>query len=316
MKTRIKMFLLLVALCGVIHTPIRGQLIVNDPIHTGSNLIQFLQALSESIVQTARLTEVFNVGIETVEAVQRITHLVEDVNSILTSYRQVEGLVLAYADILEISRMGVEHISRNRNQVDLPFATDVLNHYTRLIAHSTRVFSETSTMLTPLFRGSDAERMMKIEQGRHTLDSLRNISLDLFGLFIEHQRRNRELEALSRGLMEAHGLSSAQAITIAFDSDLHSGALAVLAMQEEFFQQLSSQRPVRPRTITFREHIGDYLNLYFGISAIVLLFGAYKVFERVMLGEDLLKSLSIWAIAAVVLVLIGIIVNSISFGMR
>jgi len=310
----IRKILLLLVFTWVFQTPqIRSQ-VVHDPMHMASNLIQFLNSLSESIRQTELFFDIFGVGMQTVSAVQRITHLVEDVNSALVSFQQVENVARAYTEILQISRVAVDYITRNRGQTDLAFVTNIIEHYTRLIAHSTRVFRETTTLLTPLFRGTDDERLRGIENGRRTLDSLRNVSMDLFSVFLEQQHRTSTLESLSRVLAENHRLSSAQAVVIAYDPELHSGALAVLSMKEEFHEVLSNHRPQRPQTITMAQHLRNYLNLYFALSAIVLLFGAWRVVERVFVqGEDFGKAVSVWAIAAIVIVLIGVAVNA-TFG--
>jgi len=49
--------------------------------------------------------------------------------------------------------------------------------------------------------------------------------------------------------------------------------------------------------------------LFFALSAIVLLFGAYKVFERIMFGEDVVKSIAVWVLAAIFIFLIGVAVD-------
>jgi hypothetical protein len=287
---------------------LQPQAIVNDPIHTVSNLVQFLQALQTAIDQTGKLANLISGSKETIESVKKITDLVETINSYLNEFNAVVGLGYAYANVVSSARYGVDMVTKHRREVDIRFATDIITAYTNVVMAASNALAESSRYMSSKFKGSDDERLRKVEEGKRALDSMRNNVDDLFSIFSNEvmERKMRELTMMN--LLRVHRLSPVQAFVMSEDYELYLAGQSVLNMQKHITDKLPTPRLVRAPRIDFN----NYVNLFFALSAIVLLFGAYKVFERVMFGEDIIKPIAIWGLATIFMFLIGVAANHIS----
>jgi len=310
MKNKIKKVFLSLMLCVLVISPMRlqSQMVVNDPIHTASNLVQFLQALQNAIDQTGKLTNLISGSKETIESVKKITDLVETINSYLNEFNAVVGLGYAYANVVSSAKYGVDMVTKHRREVDIQFATNMISAYTNVVLAASSALSESSRYMSSRFKGSDDERLRKIEEGKRALDSMRNNVDDLFSIFANEvmERRMRELTMMN--LLRIHRLSPVQAFVMSEDYETYLASQSILNLQKHITDNLPSPKLVRAPRVDFN----NYVNLFFALSAIVLLFGAYKVFERVMLGEDIIKPIALWGLATIFMFLIGVAANHIS----
>lgn len=300
-------------------------MLVHDLPHMIQNLLSALQSFGEAVIQTGHLANLFRGAEQTIEGLRGLHELQQNISAGVMHMRQMEDLVRTFYQTIDVATTGAQNLSRmrppsGRNPFQfgasyMQLITTVINEYTRQVVHANRVFSETFRMFGNPFRASDAEATEMIENATDELLDIKDFLIYLYNRIRQMEAEANALQHVQQ-LAERHNLSSLHAASMVSDMGLHEGALGVYSLKEGFWATLEQYRPSRGRAITFRQHLRDYLNLYYAISAIVLLFGAYRVAHRVHVeGEDFVKAASVWAVAAIVMVLIGIIVNSLSFGM-
>jgi hypothetical protein len=273
----------------------------------------------ETLAQAAEHTEKFRniiaAGEKTWAAVEAVRDITNTVHDGIRTAQELAEIYNYYARVVNNVIDGIQFVSSERRNLpggskgDFQYALSLIDFYSRTLNDASKVFLQTTryldaakTQMNQYQREMEFRRLLKELGDIEAVLDVANERLLAYLLqkeYIQYIMAVRQGRAmLSRDMNDIH---------ISDFSEFLASGFGVIQFVDRVTVAMEEKQGVMPEEVDVKPiPIGPYRQIFFAISAIVLLFGAYKVFERIQLGEDIYKSIAVWFLASLFCLLVGV----------
>jgi len=297
-------------LCMSISIRLSSQLPVTDAAHIVETAGGFILSIEEAVRQLTELSNLFSIGTETLEDLDKLRANYEKVNQWILQMKTGEDAIL---DLIAMTDM-VSNFARTARSAYTTFTPSefqsMIEQFNQILARATNDLSTLHDCTDGRFLLTDDQRRLcvvneakKIKADKEAMD---RIAKDIEN---EQKRRAAIAEAYLKQL-----LSPAEAVCfeeMAEHSELDMGTIAIKQLTEmiDNFQFDEKTMTDAQATTELKEVSNGWIKVWYAICAIIGLIGAYKVYVKVQLGDDLTKSVWLWFAAALLLAAMGTVVE-------
>ena len=327
---RYKIIIGLVWACLVALSPVRGQAVVHDPVHMGSNLAGFGQQLEEALTQTQQFVELISNAKQQWKVLTAISNATEKVSKAVYMMQELEDIATLSVRTIQSINDGVKIISSGQLQpYELQYALELysskLRQVNTCIMSVKRLISdfkdefgkESGTNKT------EKEREEGIKDGKH---EILGIAGDVTDINNRIQKDIEMRESLAKSLRQTRARNVIKtAIQIAAQAqpmdpegllavpdkyDISTTPFPTLSFDEtSFTPDITST--VQPKDVQtkYKAVSTPGLKLFYLISALVAVIGALRVLQIWNQGNDISKAIVAWGGTSVFLAIVGTLVQ-------
>jgi hypothetical protein len=310
-------------------------MVVNDPVSQGINLMGFLNSLESMMTQITTANNIFSTTEESMTSLQSARDAIETVNSYFTDAQEIADAVYDLSQMGKQANEIVKMMVQSRVKVSITSKTAVLDAMTSFIARGTNNLAllyrcvtgyNTASAKAKGTQATDSERSecvrhfsAKIRRDKERAAELaqevkeevefRGYINNLVELFRNHPDCISPTKLAYIAAQDAHwafhGAGQMEFFLIVDEYDECVMRKNLSATENEKTTYSSVSVIVR----SMDTEINNYFMLYYVICALIGLIGGYKVYSKVMMGEDLGKSAAIWVGTAFFLFFMGIFIQ-------
>lgn len=315
---RYKIIIGLVWACLVATSPVRGQAVVHDPIHMGSNVVGFGKELEEALTQTEQFFQILTQAKQQFASLEKIREITDKVSSYVMYAREIEDVLRMAAYAINSVCNGVKMISSGELQ---PYEINsLLSLYSSSLSQITNVVSSVQQLISDGVQLNTNDRLSRIEKKNQKMLNL-CYKVDRLGFRCQEQIRYRE--ALSKKIKNAKrsdipDLLKAlpfQAQPSNFDESLNiieAPSLAMLPDKLEFKFNSNSFSPKIIESVSasatekqYKSNTTAAARMFYLISAIIAIIGALRILQIWNQGNDISKAIVAWGGTSLFLVIVG-----------
>lgn len=314
---------LIIILCG---GSVRGQAVVHDPIHMGSNVVAFGKELQESMQQTQQFFQLIGITQKTWQSIEKLENSIHKVSNYVLMMQEIE-------DCAEMSAYTIKYISNSVKYVSsgvlqpyevqsmLRIYTDNLrqvNNCIRDVMQLTADFATTGVDYTTKERRDGiAENKAKLSETQARLQEarLRLMEEVSFRQSLMADLRSKDIErvfsALPRIPVSAIPMDPEDKLLIISKYDLTD-------MRYEDMDWTVKEEDLRPKitkTVSessvktrYEKITNPGSKFFYAVSALIGILGIIRLYTRWNTGEDIAKTAFIWMGTTLFLFIIGYII--------
>jgi hypothetical protein len=277
-------------------------------------IVNTFEVLASAAEHTEKFRNIIAAGEKTWAAVEMVRDITNVIHEGTRTALELAEIYNYYARIVNRTVEGIQNVSNMRRYTnDYQYIMFMIETYSNTLVAAGQIFTQTmryldpaKTMMTP--EGRENGFRKNLEEMRVLEDLMESINQMFYGHILgEALARRLARRSIENGTPVS--IAVREAIYAANNDPFFSGYQTFLSRVEKSMREQQGIEPdweVNAQPIP----IGPYREIFFAISAIVLLFGAYKVFERIQLGEDIYKSIAVWFLAALFSLIVGIIAGT------
>lgn len=338
--------IILLSLTGI--TGLRAQAVVHDPVHTGATIAGFSESVSTALETTGNLLSLLNVADDQlaklekgIEYVEKVTLAARTLQSVGNSIREMEAVVRAIAESVKTLRQAV-----SQKNISIKDATNILNAYSGVMNSLTNVsntiMSVTTSGMEQMNQWQRAEMLGRLGDSIHLANNRVQKLCDGINYRLDWRSRAKVyLDTVGKGNSQAAAATAVAASDHDFMSlgNLENEIPIIIPPQVTFeelakaFEGMAAAMPAgeggsgskggwgmnnrgtgvktsaQAKAAISKEAKG-MAGLFWAISAVVGLLGAFQVYRKYQFGgEDLTKSIAMWGGTTLLLFVIGLIFN-------
>lgn len=327
---RYKIIIGLVWACLVATSPVRGQAVVHDPVHMGSNLAGFGEQLQEALTQTQQFWQLISNAKEQWKVLDAIRKGTEEVSKVVYMMQELEDVAkLAIYTIQNINN-GVKIISSGQLQpYELQYALEL---YTSELRQVNACIMSTKRLVTNFkdaygiesgTKKTEKEREDGIKEEKGKMQSVKeDVTLINFRLQRELELRNNVdrmirdnhiynlFRTLSTVTGQAQPMDPEGVLAVPDKYDISSTPFPKLSFDENSFKpeiiNTANEKNIQKE---YRAVTTPASKLFYAISGIVAIIGALRVLQIYNQGNDISKAIVAWSGTSIFLVIVGSLVQ-------
>ena len=315
---RYKILIGLVWACLMALSPVRGQAIVHDPVHMGSNVVGFGQELQEALTQTEQFFQIITNTKQQFASIEKIREITDKVSAYVMFMREIEDIArMAVSTINNISD-GVKILSCGELE---PYEINsVLRLYSSSLGQVNYLILSGKQFVSDGLRLTTNERIERIEKLKRQMQSEMDKNADLnarietaikyhrkFDRIVKNASKSQQIKLLQYLPSVAQPMNIEGSLPIMDRSDLSS-----LLDEMSFTFDENSFRPTLRETASVTETANKYKSnttsaakMFYLVSAIIGIIGALRVLQIWNQGNDISKAMVAWGGTSLFLVLTG-----------
>jgi hypothetical protein len=320
MKVKVKSAaaVLLAALLPCGGAPTATGQIFNDPLHQVSNFMQFVNSIDAAIQSVEGLEKIWNTGAETAEHLKKVKELTSIVSSELMKMRDVEEAIRDLVEMTDMVTALANQVKKSSSVLSFEETTAALDIFAATLTRATRNLKTIYDYGSDKWKMVDAERKAAIEREKEKIEAEKGALKRFKEIMDELMKRRGEkktiIDAYSDGKFNRLAISpgdiSFMFATMEDDAsidDLVAAASGILGDEKK------AGESVETSISKVGGVAGYFFDIYYSICAVAGLIGAYRVYSRVMQGEELGKAIWSWLGAALLGFFMGVLVQGFFF---
>ncbi len=337
--------IILLSLTGI--AGLKAQAVVHDPVHMGANIAGFSESVGQAIETTGNLLSLLGLAEDqleklekSIEYVEKVTLAARTLQSVGNSIKEMEEVIMGINASIKTLRHAV-----SQKNIGIKEATNILNAYSGVMNNLTNIGNAIISITT-----SGMEQMDQWQRTEELNELSRRISVAKLRVNSLNNGINNRLAWRSRAkarLDSARNPLSAMASEATasdpnflsvknLENDIPITVLPQVTFEEinRAFEEMAALTPTgaggsgskggwgmnnrdngvktsaQAKAAISKEAKG-MAGLFWAISAVVGLLGAFQVYRKYQFGgEDLTKSIAMWGGTTILLFIIGLILKA------
>jgi hypothetical protein len=285
-----------------------GQMIVTDPPQILASFATFLQSLEQAVSTTSQVSTIYGEAKSMGDNIKKTIALVVEVRGyVTTSVELIEATEALYDITKEVADAYSRFVkSGSYSMADL---TSMLDTYSSILSRATYEVKTIKDMVLPSGSGlTNKERFDRLKDAASQVKYLSWLVKDY----------NKKMEGIGKDEEERKEAAKASAMTMTEAYVIEMKQLPVpvgvkLEMALEKILLKDKQTTEAQAMSNLKAGSTPYFTIFYAICAIIGLIGAYKVYVKVQLGEELIKGVFGWFATSLTLFIAGILVQQIFF---
>jgi hypothetical protein len=306
MKKFVLFFLLVVCSFKGTVVNVQAQAIVNDPLHMASNLIGFVQGLSEAVTTTSKIVQQIAFADSMAKMAKKGIDFLQKVDKEIQVVTGIADLSISFYNTTAAMERTLDKIKKGK-QLTIPEMTEILNDYTNYLNATTNSINGITRLLKEeAIIANYYERQEMLKAQKAEMDRTQAKMLAGLG--------EAEAKTAHRAAMEKfYSLANIRAtpstvITNHLDpnqTQMSYAAATVLAMKniEQVFGEDERQTETEAKSMLKRQY-PLYSDIFFSVCGIIALLSLFKLFVKIQLGEEIYKPLMALTGSVVLLLLL------------
>ena len=327
---RYKIIIGLVWACLVATSPVRGQAVVHDPVHMGSNVVGFGQQLEEALTQTQQFFQLISNAKEQWKVLDDIRKGTEQVSKAIYLMQELEDIATLSVHTIQSINNGVKIISSGQLQpYEVQYALELYTSKLRLVNACIMSIKKLITDFKDSYgiesgaKKTDKEREDGIKEGKGKMLSLdEDVASINFRLQREIELRENMAKTLkqtqARDLMKTVSAIVGQAqpmdpegkLAVPDKYDVSTTPFPKLSFNENSFKpDIATTTNEKDIQKTYKAVSNPASKLFYAISGIVAIIGALRVLQIYNQGNDISKAIVSWSGTTLFLFVVGYLVQ-------
>ncbi len=313
-------------------SPARGQAVVHDPVHMGSNVVGFGQQLEEALTQTQQFVELISNAKQQWKVLDNIRNATEKVSRAVYMMQELEDIATLSVHTIQSINEGVKIISSGQLQpYELQYALELysskLHQVNACIMATKKLISnfrdeygnETGTNKTEDERQNgvkEEKRKIMAVDGDVTsanyriqkeIETRENIARSL-----RSTRARTLMKTLSNIAGQAQPMDPKGVLGVPDKYDISSTPFPTVSFDEEtaFKPAITTSSQEKDMETKYKAVTSPGVKLFYVLSAFVAVIGALRVLQIWNQGNDIGKAIVAWGGTTVFLALVGTLVQA------
>lgn len=327
---RYKIIIGLVWACLVALSPVRGQAVVHDPVHMGSNLAGFGQQLEEALTQTQQFWQLISNTKEQWKVLDNIRNATEKVSKAIYMMQEVEDIATLAVHTIQSINDGVKIISSGQLQpyelqYTLELYTSKLRQVNTCIISTKRLVSDFKDAFgnETGMNKTEKEREEGIKEEKSKILGIAGDITDInfriqkevemrenMAKMIKNTDTRNLLKTLSSIAGQAQPMDPEGVLDVPDKYDISTTPFPTLSFDETSFKpeivNTANEKDIQTK---YKTVSSPSLKLFYVISALVAVIGALRVLQIWNQGNDISKAIVAWGGTSVFLAIVGILVQ-------
>lgn len=311
-------------------SPVRGQAVVHDPVHMGSNLAGFGQQLEEALTQTQQFFQLISNAKEQWKVLDNIRNATEQVSKAIYMMTELEDLAKLTAHTIKSITDGVKVISSGDFQ---PYELKYM-----LGLYSSKLRQVNACILSTKRLVSNFKDAYGIESGANKTEKEReegikaekekmiSFDADVTDINFRIQREIELRENMAKSLKQTQARNLMKTVSDIVGQAQPMDPEGVLGVPDKYdvssapFPKLSFDKETSFKpdiTATSEKDIqtkykaitNPATKLFYAISGIVAIIGALRVLQIYNQGNDISKAIVSWSGTTLFLLIVGYLVQ-------
>jgi ABC-type multidrug transport system fused ATPase/permease subunit len=273
-----------------------GQLPVTDVSHITISTAGFIESVDATVKNAVELANQLAIMKKTYDELKAMKKVFDYANMYIQNVRAIEDITRGAINIAEMSTSIYKDAVNSRLYENYELAY-LLSNMTGLVVESSQVMASAILLLDPdMWTLTQNDRKTRIDSARNAVQRV----LYAMKTVKESWAQRTEARKIRKELISRGALGPAE-VALLMRLGLSNGGVLITPDMRFRFIFGADGNVILPETETEAQSVTNlqgsfkYLyRLFMILSAFALLFGAFKVYQKVMVGEDIYRSLVTW----------------------